>query len=390
MSNKKDEVDLAVGNLSMSDTDKVDLTVNVLIPLNSAFRAHGINNLDARYQEDVRGLKDGIAFFRDGAAVTKASMMEMIALRINHQNLIASQPINSPATVAAAKGEMAWLTSFREFVLDGKTNFWIDPNYSQAIISLETASQDPFKHLMENATKRSALTPVEWDLSEKRMSGVVQGLNNIALMTNHPDVHFQLEKGRGKVTFYSDTLSADALDHQVTDILQHIVSFDKNLTNEQKTKIVNQMSAFKKDRNYVAFEKETGFKPDYLVDLVENAQIATAATTYLKFTGVQVDNQEPYLVQKKDGQAMTADGKDNYKITNPNRTRSGKTLKEDAAIPALQTPSYFVVPTQSEAEMIDALNSLRGTMPVELSPEPPSAPKPAGVKKASAAQIKAH
>ncbi len=332
--------------------------------------------LDVRveYDDSIDGVKDGLVFY-DNSPAFAPEPLSMTSLKYklkDVEEVLKLEDNKYSAGADEARGKLAWLQSFKQFMFEDSD--WAGDKV--AVISEEAAQKKPFKRLLANADVMEKLQPVNWDLNEHKMSGVVKALNNIAHMEGAKDVHFQLEAKTGKITYYSNSLSKAELSKKVTSIIEHIVATDSALAtdgvlNEDGKQVASKMDAFKNDRYYVAFEKETGFKTDYLVDLAENARIAIAAKSYLNYAKVSVDNKEPYDIQKQNKVIKTEDGKDTYDFLNKNLF-SGGSFNDEAAIPQLKSHSKYngnFKLDATEAEMIAELNKLRGTMPVDFAPD---------------------
>ncbi len=388
-------------------------------------------DLNVSYRDDIDGLKPGLVFIKPmtDRPIPKAELLEKLTKAASDWKVNAASSKN-PSEIASAKGKLAWIESFKQFIFENETDFapWT-PDYKAAIISKETATKEPFKQLLKNAGAITAekvnseesitdikesfgkLTPINWDLKTQNMSGVVKALNNIARMEGNENIHFQLEKGTNRVIYFSDiskehpdkNLSKDQMNQKVSAMIEHIVSIDKSLKsgsrvlNEQGKQVASKMDAFKDERYYVSFEKETGFEPDYLVDLVENAQIAIAAERYLNFKNVGVQNEKPFEQQGAIKVTKSEDGKDAYSYINRNLTSQEVSwwhyhntgvgsYNEMAPIPNLTTQDNRrtnVVSNQKEEDLAATLNLMRGALPAELSDDPVVVtPLAAPVKKA--------
>lgn len=393
--------------------------------LQNSLEAIGIKNVNVSHLDASDGVKDGLIFIRQGEQ-TPLSKDGLLAIIDQHRaqlttvSATAGIYADGKTRLADATGKIAWLDGFKKFVIEERTEFILDRDYDVAVISEETAAKAPFTKLLENAKNFAGLQPVNWDLDPARMQGVVKALNNIAHMEGQDNVHFQLEKGTGKVTYFSDPpRPLEELHGQISSLLRTIVAQDRGLApggklTDKGHNVAAMMDAFKKDRHYIAFEKETDYGTASLVDIVENAQIALTAKHYLNFKNVSVKNEEAFVNQDPTKRSNVTDGRDAYSYDNWNLTSVRKghigEFNQMAPIPNLTTADEIFrtvhlggkeykipVPTnhktdQGEKDLIKTLEELRAVLPVEFSPDPePEAAtrKPTPVHKAKPKQGRA-
>ena len=353
--------------------------------ITQALRLIGMSDISADYDDQVIGRRDGFKFVdaETHAAIGRADLFSRLDLCL----------ANDRSPKATHDGKIAWVTAFKNFINDDHAPLSPDA----AIVSEETANQVPFRQLLNNASHLKALTPVHWDLNEKDLPRVVQALNNIARMQNF-DVRFQTD-AKGKIEFYAKNsdhpLSRGAMDNQVTSIIQSIVESDQSLAsidfdfnsgskkaslnNDGRQALVKMVAYRENGRDYIALDKSAGVGPNkesaigntaYVVDLIENAQIAIASKKYLNFEYTQAANKEPYIIQRKKDEVMSNDGDDTYKFTNNNVAAIPDkydltNTNERSAVPGVKGPQK--VESETERNMIRILNALRGAMPLEMS-----------------------
>ena len=309
---------------------------------------------------------------------------KLTLLELNEQLDKLYKDNNSPH--AHDSGVIAWINSFREFLIPGAQSIGATPIV--ATISQATATQLPFARLIENAEHMEQLKPVHWDLTVKNMHGVANALRHIAVMEGNTDLHFAADKS-GKINYSSTAkITRDELDIKVRKMLEHMIATDPLLTQngaltDKGHAVIDQMLAHsdKDQSHYLAFTKGTRLGPDYLVDVVENAQIAMAAQQYLNFRNVQVANENGFDTQRPTGIVHEEDGRDTYSYENRNLTSVNKShlgeRNDMAAIPNLTTKdagATNLVSAQSEDYLKNILDMMVGALPIELSQEQDHAP----------------
>ncbi len=360
-----------------------------------ALRNVGIEDVVAQYRADADGLKDGFVFLdtKNKRVLNRGELFE----KLNYHTR--SKVSLSPELL---QGQIIWVDSFKKFVIEERTEYFSN-NYDAAIVSQETAVRGPFTQLLENGSARETmakLKPLNLDLKDTDMKGVVKALNNIAKLEGMDNVHFQLEKGTGQVSYYSDPAEPiEVLHGKVSGLLRKIVAQDSRYGDGEKLSdyphnpghsIASMMDAYAPDRHVISFDRRTDYSPANLVDLIENAQIALIAKKHLNFKKLTVTNSEEFTNQFAPNRGLVQDGIDRYDFDNWNVTSVRKghigEFNQMGAIPNLTVqdpPQYypsaknpmFVIGTnhvsgRSEVDMVSDINELRGAIPIEYSPDP--------------------
>ena len=333
--------------------------------------------------------------FRDkktGALIDKDLLIE----KLNHaeDNLKKSSP-----------GKAIWIEGLKGEIIENSSHSvkYAEISYATKHSVIGTATRDPFNQLLDNATQMDKLTPVKWDLHANDLPGLVKGLNNISRMQN-AGVTFSIEPKTNKIIFDAGNIPAEEAKAKMLAIANQIVSFDTRLAGsdgkltEAGGVVAATLFAFKAEpgkvvqRGYFATEKETGYSPEYIADLIENAQIGQAAQRYLNVRKLQVTNEDAF---KKEGAAsLTEDGRDQYTYLNGNLTSVDNWRYNQphighqnnlAAIPNFTNQDNHLTNlkhNQTEVDITKDLDQYRAFMPVDMSESDPlPAPAPAPVKK---------
>lgn len=398
-----------------------ETAASIQTSLQDTFARLGLNVKVAYRARFLDGLHDGFVFSdANNELLSKAGLMEKL------------DSLGAGFQKKGELGKLAWITSFKQTFFDNSFPAIFLPSdmvKNVAIVSEETATQAPFTKLLKNGATMQKLTPIEWDLSAEgvnpekhgkhgkatisktgmeNLGKIATALTNIARTEGQDDIRFKVD-GNGKIIFYSEKarlvetqgywldekghhrhdqlLSATELNAKVTGIIHGIVQRDETLAPHGQLapgsigfEVANKIAAFKPDRSYVAVDNQALNDPQYdsryIVDLIENAQI-TSAAGYLNLTsGKTAQNGTAKRSQASKGRITLEDGDDIYHYVNRNENLLWR-VNEEASVPGFSGKGRASTSIR-EHDLVDILNEGRGMMPVDMSEPltPPPGKKP--------------